>query len=57
LIGLGIFVSSGVINIFFPSGSVIANIPQDTIITAATLIVLAITVIVIAGVAGGGEGK
>jgi len=57
LIGVGIFISSGLVNMFFPAGGPMANIPSDVIVTVATLIILAVTVIVIAGVGGGGEGK
>jgi len=54
LIGLGIFISSGFINVFFPSGGALAGIPSDTMITIVTVIILAVTVIVIAGIGGGG---
>ena len=54
LIGLGIFISSGFINVFFPSGGVLSGISSDTMITIVTVIILAVTVIVIAGIGGGG---
>jgi hypothetical protein len=55
LIGLGIFISSGFVNIFFPStGSVLSGFSSDTMITIVTIIILAVTVIVIAGIGGGG---
>ncbi|MBI4010001.1 MAG: hypothetical protein HY361_02295 [Candidatus Aenigmarchaeota archaeon] len=57
IIAIGILVSSGLLNIFFPQ-TVVGGIPQDVILTIIVVVLMAVTVIGIASVgAGGGEKK
>lgn len=51
LIGGGILISSGLINVFFPK-SFLVGLPEDTILTIGVVLLLAITVMVVAFVGG-----
>lgn len=57
LIGGGILVTSGMINIFFPGGAMMLSIPEDVLTSLGVVLVLVITVVLIVGLGGGGPAK
>lgn len=57
LIGGGILVTSGMINIFFPGGTLMLDIPEDVLTSLGVMLVLVITVVLIVGLGGGGSAK
>ncbi|MDI6798995.1 MAG: hypothetical protein QMD12_03340 [Candidatus Aenigmarchaeota archaeon] len=53
LVGSGILVSSGLINVFFPTGIILAGIPEDVVMTVGVIALFFITIIIM--VWGGGK--
>ncbi len=54
LLSIGIVISSGLMNAFFPQ-TVVGGIPEDILLTIVVVVLLAVTVIGIAGLGAGGE--
>jgi len=55
LIGGGILISSGLINLFFPTGPTFGGVSEDVIMTVSVVILFFVTILIMAWSGGGGK--